>query len=217
MIKEHPVAATIVAAALGAAVVIGGYALTRSEPKVAPQGTGLQLRENGKGVIPRKVARVKKIDPAANPGVPQQKGVPGQSVDLKSVPQIPSNLPDKAELQEQFKMLRSFLELPPERLAKIHTSIEKIEAMPPEQKARLLALIRQNDKPSAKGRNAAASEARANELLAAMPPEIRALLTYRTKDYTPEQRATFIEGYAAACKDAASANQKPQAALKSSK
>jgi hypothetical protein len=176
---------SIAAAAIATIAVIGSYAIYR----------GMSTGSAPNKPVERKVVRVKKVESEAKPSWNGE--APPASVDLNSVPQMPGNLPSKEELREQFRLLKTILELPPERLAKIRTSIEKIEAMPAEQKARMLSMIRDNDGKA----NIAARQAHAEELLTTLPPDMRALIEFRTKSFTKERRAAFIEGYAAACED----------------
>lgn len=192
MRKFHTILASFAAAALGASVVIGGYAILR-------QTRSANREAARKAELERRIHRVQKVEPVVEtPVVSDLKSAPPKNYDLKSIPPMPGNLPDKEELREQFLMLKSFLELPPERLARIRQSIEKIEAMPPEQKARLLAQIRNGN---AATETSEARIAHANAIFQNLPEETRALITFRTKGYTKERRASFIEGYAAACID----------------
>lgn len=177
---------TLSAAVIAAAAVIGGYTVYKSlsKPPAAPQR------------VERKITRVKKIDrDVTKISVPRSARPEG--IDFQKVPKLPDNLPDPGDLREQFRLLKTILELPPERLAKIRISIEKIEAMPAEQKQRMLSMIPDRDSNA----SIAEREAHAEELLAAMPSDMRSLITFRTKSFTKERRAAFIEGYAAACED----------------
>ena len=55
---------------------------------------------------------------------------------------VPTHLPNPEELREHFALLQRFLELPPERLARIRESIERIERLPEERKQMMLEHIR---------------------------------------------------------------------------
>lgn len=205
MAKGHPVTATIVAAVLGAAVVIVGYSVVHKGSRASRNESSAKQADELRKALPHKVERGQKSVADTNLPSRTKNGAPVPSFDLNKAPPMPGNLPDKDELREQFNMLRSFLELPPERLARIHQSIERIEAMKPEQKERMLAMIREADKPADTSET---RYARVDALLASMPEDTQALIILRTKNYTKERRATFIEGYASACEDVLKSSSK---------
>ncbi len=122
-----------------------------------------------------------------------------------SPPQLPDNLPDPEELREQFVMLRRFLELPPERLARIRESIERIERMPPERKNMMLARLQNVDPTSSGGPSRSRSpladapveiRAQIGKLIDSMPADVRNALMEKLRGFSPEQRAAYFEGMA---------------------
>lgn len=190
MNKRHTIAATAAAAVLAAAIVIGGYGYLRT-------GRGGSTHHfNDKAPD---IASADKISIHRTARPPAQSPVQGRP-DLSKVPPMPANLPDKEVLRAQFNMLRGFLEMPPERLQAIHKSIEKILAMPPEQKQHLLSLLR--DTNAGTENQSAIDNADTAKILAALPAENRALVNNYTKGFTRERRQAFIEGYAFACENA---------------
>jgi hypothetical protein len=190
MNKRHTIAVTVAASILAAAIVIGGYSYLRS-------GRGCQTHFSSNKATTASNSSplgIRRTTPVM--AQPPVKGRP----DLSKVPPMPANLPDKDVLRAQFNMLRGFLEMPPERLEAIHKSIEKILAMPPQQKQHLLALLR--DTNTGAENQPSIDSAEAAKILAALPAENRALVNNYTKGFSKERRQAFIEGYAFACENA---------------
>jgi DNA-directed RNA polymerase subunit F len=115
---------------------------------------------------------------------------------------MPKDLPSPEELREQFQMLRRFLELPPERLARIRESIERIEQMPEARKKTMLSLINQNQPERSRPVSPLAEvpeaiRPRFEEIWRQLTPEGRSALAERMRPMSREQRQAFLEGVVA--------------------
>jgi hypothetical protein len=116
-------------------------------------------------------------------------------------PKLPANLPKPEELREQFALLQRFLELPPERLARIRESIESIERMPADRKAAMLQRIKSASSPAPANMVSSrfpgippALQGRLDSVLRALPESERTALLHKLSGYNEQQRAAFVEG-----------------------
>lgn len=217
MRSEHPIAYSAAAAIVAAVLVFAVYNLRKGKDvSVAQADATVQSVEAD--ALP-KVRNVPPIEaqhltpPAPPPRAPftndrigkDAPSLPPSIRDGMKPPQLPDNLPAPEELREQFELLRRFLELPPERLAKIRESIERIERMSPERKSMMLNRIQgvdltsgtstpQNRSPLAD----APAEIRLelSRAIENMPQEERRALMEKLRSFTSEQRIAYFEGMA---------------------
>jgi type IV secretory pathway VirB10-like protein len=207
MKREHPVATSLAAAVAAALLVLFVYKMqkTHNAPDAPPQTPVAALPP------PAATQHAVALPPFTARAAPQnapsgaRPELPPALRDRSKPPQLPANLPAPEELREQFNLLRRFLELPPERLAKIRESIERIESMSPERKSMLLARIQNVNtsgpesalRPRSLLADAAADiRQRVSRTVAQMPTEARNALMEKLRNYSPEQRAAFFEGMA---------------------
>jgi|GEM_PF-4089799 len=218
MKRDHPIATSLAAAAVAAVVVIAVYSIRKPQQQTATQNAEeAQTIQNA----PKTISK-----PANPPPPPGRNNLPNKPPELPpsirdgiKPPQLPDNLPPPEELREQFTLLRRFLELSPERLARIRESIERIERMPPERKKMMLERIQNVDptaSDSARRSHSPLADAPAeirlliSKAIEEMPQESRNALMERLHDYTAEQRAAFFEGMAQGLsKDIQKANTLP--------
>lgn len=182
MKRDHPVLFSVGAAVLAGAVVLGVYFLTRDgKEKPSPALPPIAAAPQAPG------ATIPGVPPPPPVGRPLQKPeLPAALRGNMTPPPLPANLPDQEELREQFTMLRRFLELPPDKLARMRESIERIEKMPPERKKMMLESIhRVNAAQSAKSGG--------DDVFAETPLEIRTRVSVLLDNLTPQARAEIIE------------------------
>ena len=185
----HIITLSTASAVLAAAVVIGLYAAIRTRhPAHAtrPETQNGERAQNRPPVPPEILNRKAPELPAA--------------IRNAGRPTMPKNLPSAAEMHEQFTLLRHFLELPPERLARIRESIESIEKMPPERKKQMLERIREGDanrdrNPRLEAPDSEADiRARASEFIDALPEAEREVVNKHLKGLSREERNAYLEG-----------------------
>jgi hypothetical protein len=184
---RHTMTLSAATAILAAAIVVGLYVSTK--PRHANPAK-VASRFDARPPIPKEILNHKAPElPAAirNAGKP---------------PVLPKGLPSVEEMHEQFALLRHFLELPPERLARIRSSIESIERMPPERKKQMLERIRESDPTRERNARMEAPDseadlrARANEFLDSLTDAEREAVNKRMKGLTKEERNVYLEGIA---------------------
>ena len=206
MKRAHSIAISAAAAVLAAAIVLALNASRQAKHAVKNVAAPATSHAVAQGMTTAHTTAKAGSKPPA--GLTAPPPLPESIRNGGKPPKLPDNLPKPEEMREQFAMLRSFLELPPERLTRIRESIERIEQMPPERKKLMLERIRDVNplsthlKPDANTvitlQDAPEKiRARVSELLEAMTPEEKNLLLDTLKGYSPEQRAVYFEGMAA--------------------
>jgi DNA-directed RNA polymerase subunit F len=109
-------------------------------------------------------------------------------------PALPANLPGSDELREQFTLLRRFLELPPERLARIRESIERIEKMPPERRQAMLERLPPATRPTTTITIPANLRADLDALLGTLSQDERDAIMERAESYDSAGQAAYFDG-----------------------
>jgi hypothetical protein len=203
MKRWHPVAISAVSAVVAAVVVLGGYAwLFRKSVPPEKIKHSISLKED---LMTREAAPNK--HPAPPTGLPPAPPPIPERIREGKPPPLPQSLPSGEELREQFEFLHRFLELPPDRLARIRESIERIERMPPERKKLMLERIESSGRqlpPGAQAKSGIdlcdapeAIRAPIGGLVGAMPAAERLALAEKLKKFTKAQRAAYFEGLVA--------------------
>jgi hypothetical protein len=168
------------AALFAGAAVLGIYFATRGGKESSPAPATVETARQAP------VVAVPGVPPPPPDGRPLQKPeLPAALRGNMTPPPLPDNLPNQEELREQFTMLRRFLELPPDKLARMRESIERIEKMPPERKKMMLESIHRV--------NAAQSTKVSDDVFAETPLEIRARVSILLDNLSPQARAEIIE------------------------
>lgn len=210
MKRNHPLAFTVGAALVAAVLVMGAYLVLRPRnPAANAASRPPAITQRSSSAKPSSVAAAELPNlPPPPPGSrPTSTPVLPEAIRNNATPPpLPDNLPNQEELREQFAMLRRFLELPPDKLSRMRESIERIERMPPERKKMMLDRIRRSNPSSGSGpvshdvlsNTPAEVRARVSILLDDMTPAARAAIAAKTSKMTPEERAAFFEGMAAA-------------------
>lgn len=182
MKRDHPVLISVGAALFAGVAVLGIYFAMRGG------------KETPAAALPP-IGAVKHASAMTAPGIPPPPpdGRPLKKPELPPAlrgnmtpPPLPDNLPNQAELREQFTMLRRFLELPPDKLARMRESIERIEKMPPERKKMMLESIHRVNA-------AQAPKSGDKDVFAETPLEIRTKVSVLLDNLTPQERAAIIE------------------------
>lgn len=138
------------------------------------------------------------------PRPPPQEAPPPLPENLRGGPPmaLPANLPKPEELREHFQLLQRFLELSPDRLARIRESIERIERMPEQRKQEMLARIRdsQSGEPGHRRMISVYAEApdalrpRLTPVWTKLPIDTQLAIMERMQSMDKAQRQAFLEG-----------------------
>ena len=183
MKRPSTVVLSVGAAVLAAAVVLGVHFASKSRRGDAHAGTPPAFTTPA-----HRDALVPTLPPPPPPPGQRPSSAPVLPEALRAnatPPPLPANLPNQQELREQFAMLRRFLELPPDKLARMRESIERIERMPPERKKMMLERIRQANPP--------ASTPAETDLLGSVPEDLRPQVVPIVESMDPAARAALIE------------------------
>jgi len=220
MKRWHPVAISVLSAVLAAVAVMGGYALLRQK-KVAPPKESQTPVVHKEEIRPKKSVAPNKIS-SPPPGVPPAPPQIPEMIREGKPPPLPQSLPSGDELREQFALLHRFLELPPDRLARIRESIERIERMPPERKKAMLERIESTGntvQPGALMKNSVdlrdapeSIRVKVGAIVGKMPATERNALVEKIKSYSETQRAAYFEGLVAGAEAAKSGVRQPESA-----
>jgi hypothetical protein len=183
MKRDHPVALSVGAALLAGALVLGAYFLLRGRDHKAP-APAVQVVKSAARPSGMAIPGNPPPPPGNQPSVKPE--LPPALRNNAAPPLLPDNLPNQEELREQFTMLRRFLELPPDKLARIRESIERIEKMPPERKKMMLECIHRVNATPAAPRDE-------GDVFSETPVEIRVKVSVLLDNLTPQERAGIIE------------------------
>lgn len=197
MRTSRQVAATVAAAVLAAAVVLGVHFHRRNAS--ASERSAAVSSPVSNGVTPAHPAALDAHIPKGYPQGLTPPQLPAYIRDKAEPPQLPANLPDAAEMHEQFVMLKKFLELPPEKLERIRQSIERIQQIPPDRKQEMLDRIRNvvPVSPEQEARNAnllAEAPEAVRVRIDSMPDAEKEVLLNRLAAFDAVQRKAFFEG-----------------------